>query len=223
MATTVHPAAIATPSAAALETREQWLRWGVDVMRPRFADGGYELPPVIHVSVGFPSRRALSIRKRAIGECFSGGSSDGAAHVFISPVLGSGVEALDTLVHELTHVVTPGSGHRAPFIKAGNAVGLTAGRPTSRGAGAELRDVLERLNAQSPFPHAALSPLAGGLRKQTTRMVKVACPECGYVCRVTRKWLVAAGAPHCPVHGEPLEETDAVDRVPMASCSHGEG
>lgn len=36
--------------------------------------------------------------------------------------------------------------------------------------------------------------------KQTTRMLKVACGECGYTARVSSKWL-EVGPPHCPQHG----------------------
>lgn len=38
-------------------------------------------------------------------------------------------------------------------------------------------------------------------KKQTTRLLKVSCSECGYTARVTRKWLDKAGAPLCPDHG----------------------
>lgn len=37
-------------------------------------------------------------------------------------------------------------------------------------------------------------------KKQSTRLVKAACGECGYTVRVTRRWL-EVGAPHCPLHG----------------------
>jgi len=43
--------------------------------------------------------------------------------------------------------------------------------------------------------------------KQPTRLIKAVCQadhkgqQCGYVARVTRKWVVQLGAPHCPVHG----------------------
>lgn len=34
-------------------------------------------------------------------------------------------------------------------------------------------------------------------KKQSTRLIKVECPCCGYVARVTRKWL-KEGRPKCP-------------------------
>jgi hypothetical protein len=181
-------------------SREQWLQNAVDAMRPRFAQAGYVLPEVIHVSVGLPSKRALSVKSRVIGQCWHGtASTDGHSHVFISPVIGDGVEALDTLVHELCHVVAgPEAKHGAGFVKVGNAVGLTEGKPTSLGAGEGLREELRRLNAAAPYPHAAL--IASQIPKQSTRLLKAECLDCGYTCRVTRKWLDEAGAPWCPTH-----------------------
>ena len=37
-------------------------------------------------------------------------------------------------------------------------------------------------------------------KKQTTRLKKAICGECGYTVRVTSKWL-EVGPPHCPLHG----------------------
>ena len=180
-------------------TREDWLRWGVDELRPRFKDAKYELPKRVHVSIGFPPRGAMSRTRQVLGCCFDEGSADGVAQLFISPVHGSGAEALDTLVHELVHVVTPGAMHKRPFVRGGNAVGLTEGKPSELGAGPELMLELERLNAQYPFPHPTLTPVLK-LVKQSTRMVKVCCVKCGYTCRTTRRWIDSVGAPICPSH-----------------------
>lgn len=38
-------------------------------------------------------------------------------------------------------------------------------------------------------------------KKQTTRMVKCECGECGYIARTSQKWLDEVGPPHCPSHG----------------------
>ena len=48
--------------------------------------------------------------------------------------------------------------------------------------------------------------------KQSTRMLKVLCPSCGYTLRTTARWL-AVGFPTCPCGTEttlaPTKETDA--------------
>lgn len=51
-----------------------------------------------------------------------------------------------------------------------------------------------------PSPDIGLSKnsKSGG---QTSRMKKVSCQKCGYVARVSRKWLDDLGPPHCPKHG----------------------
>ena len=35
-----------------------------------------------------------------------------------------------------------------------------------------------------------------------SRLVKVTCETCGYVARVSAKWIADPGPPHCPDHGE---------------------
>jgi hypothetical protein len=48
---------------------------------------------------------------------------------------------------------------------------------------------------------------------QATRLLKVQCSTCGYVARVTKRWIDKAGAPVCPTDRAPM----IVDsRVPAA-------
>jgi hypothetical protein len=176
-------------------TREEYLTSAIDRLRPYFEDNGVVLPPTIRVSVGWPSR---SIRK-VVGQCFM---SDAAGHrqIFISPVHNSAVSALDTLAHELVHAAGA-HGHGREFRRFAKAIGLTSGRPKSASAGPEL---LQRLNGLATelghFPHAALAPDLTA--KQGTRLLKIQCRKCGYVARVTAKWLDEIGLLHCPLHGE---------------------
>lgn len=186
--------------------REHWLQWGVQALRPRFESVGHPLPERVHVSVGFPTKRALSVNGRVIGQCWSGSASrDGSPHVFVSPTVNNGLTALGVLAHELVHAVLPvGSGHKAPFIKVCKVIGLTDGKPTHAMPGPELQQELERLNAERPYPHSAID--ATTLPKaQATRLLKVECPECGYTVRVTRSWL-EQGAPICPLDEIRMEE-----------------
>ena len=185
------------------ETREAWLNAGVDALRAHFEHNGYPVPTVVRVSVGWP--RAA---RKAIGQCWKrSAAKDGVSQLFISPALGSGIDALDTLAHELVHAaIDPFSGHNGKFITASRAVGLTNGKPTCAGAGLELRAQLEKIAAQlGEYPHAALLPIDEV--KQTTRLLKVACRDCGYTARVTRKWLDDSGAPLCPCNSKPMRES----------------
>lgn len=60
-----------------------------------------------------------------------------------------------------------------------------------------LRDVVRPIvKAAGPLPHRELRAIRPA-KKQKTRLLKVECLTCGYVARVTLKWLDEAGAPFC--------------------------
>lgn len=42
---------------------------------------------------------------------------------------------------------------------------------------------------------------SSGPKKQSARMMKCECTECGYLVRTAKKWLDEKGPPHCPDHG----------------------
>ena len=84
-----------------------------------------------------------------------------------------------------------------------------AGRPLSLQHQIERGEKLAK--KLGPFPHAVIKPLHGlggvGPERppvQSTRMLKVMCPGCGYTVRATRKWL-DIGVPACP-DGDTMEE-----------------
>lgn len=186
-------------------TREEWLtalteRLAVDV----FA-GKHDLPANIRVSVGWPSKGGTALSKRVIGQCWHDTASDDHSfEIFISPTLGDAMLAAETLVHELCHAcLPPDVKHKRPFAKLAAKVGLE-GKPTSTIAGPELRAQLEALIMEiGPYPHAELRPLHT-TRVQKSRMLKAACPECGYTVRLARQWLDVK-APICPVHGREMD------------------
>lgn len=181
--------------------REAWLQAAVEELRPLFRGHGHELPP-IHVSVGWPSSGGLGSKKRAIGQCWYGSTSeDNKPHIFISPLLDeSGEESgvLPTLVHELCHVVAGvGAKHGPKFGKVATKM-MLEGKPTSTVAGedllARLKLIVEKLGK---FPHAKIVPSPKDPKAQTTRMKKAAC-TCGYTVRLSQKW-ADVGLPSCPV------------------------
>lgn len=55
------------------------------------------------------------------------------------------------------------------------------------------------------YPHSAINLLDRPTKKQTTRMIKCECEDCGYVARTSNKWIEEAGAPLCPCNSEPME------------------
>ena len=57
-----------------------------------------------------------------------------------------------------------------------------------------VKPMLKRLGK---YPHGVLDATQSGRKKQTTRMIKASCPDCGYTVRTTSKWIDIA-VPTCP-------------------------
>lgn len=196
-------------------TREEWLTAAIAALKPWFTDAGSPITLPVRVAIGFPSRAALAVKKRRIGECWSVESSgDRTIEMFISPVLDRPIDVLATLAHEMAHAALGTNvGHRAPFKKLVKKLGLI-GPATATDAGpdfiARIEPIMEDLG---PLPHSKLTPMSGFKKPQTTRQLKCECGVCGYLVRVTKKWLETAGAPICPTDKVPLvadapEESD---------------
>jgi hypothetical protein len=187
--------------------REDWLQQMIDLLRSDFDGIGAPLPEKIRVSCGFPSKSALANKARRIGECWGVESSeDKSFQVFVSPLLKESVEVTATLVHELVHTaVGIECKHRGKFPKVAKAIGLE-GKMTATTAGDALKVRLRVLiDDLGEYPHARLVA-SNRPKTQTTRMLKVACKECGCVVRMTRKWLDDAGLPTCGCGGAMVEE-----------------
>jgi hypothetical protein len=186
--------------------REGWLTELAEALRPTFKAWGYTIPKY-RISCSFPSRRALSVNKRVLGQCFASAVSTGDIHeLFVSPVEDDPIVVAGIVVHELGHAaVGTEHAHKAPFRAFMKASGL-AGKPTATVVekGSDLYRLLSVLTKPlGPYPHQRLN--ASSLPKpQGTRLLKVECPKCGYVCRVTRTWL-DVGVPTCPC-GKQMEE-----------------
>jgi hypothetical protein len=184
-------------------TREEWLVAAVEQFRPMFAEIGRTIPAV-RVSVGWPGGSGR--KNKTIGQCWPTlATADKVAQVFISPVLMNHKQVLETLAHELVHAVDDcQSGHKGDFAKMARRLGLE-GKLTATQAGdemtAKLADMAALLGA---YPHGQISAGNGadGPKKQTTRMVKCECPDCGYIARTSRVHLEAHGAPICPCNKE---------------------
>lgn len=185
-----------------IRLREDWLRRVADAFAPHIEKAtGVPLPP-FRASCGFVSGGK---RSKAVAECWSAtASKDKHAEIFIKPTEDDARQVASHLAHELIHAALPEAGHKKPFQKAAAALGFKApwrSTPETDAFWAWVDPILAEIG---PYPHAELMmarPVAGP-KKQTARMIKVECSECGYTARVARKWL-AMGAPHCPSgHGE---------------------
>lgn len=147
------------------------------------------------ISCGWPGGGSA---RTAIGQCWSVKSSnDGTTQMFISPLLASAEEVDHVILHEMVHAsVGLECGHKGDFRKFATQLGMT-GKMTATTAGPELRKALNAITKKlGKYPHAGMKPTDTDRKKQTTRMIKLECGDCGYVARTTQKWL-DVGVPTC--------------------------
>lgn len=97
---------------------EVWLHEAVELMRPKFAEAGYEIPPV-HLSVGFSSKGyRVNNKTHYIGMCYSRKmDKDGINQIFIAPILDEPLNVLVTLAHELVHAIDDCKNGHGPVFK----------------------------------------------------------------------------------------------------------
>jgi hypothetical protein len=98
---------------------EVWLNEAVKLLRPLFAEMGYDVPPV-HVSVGFSTDGYKPhAKKNTIGVCHARCMTvDGINEIYITPLVTEPLDVLGILVHELIHAVDDcKSGHGPGFQK----------------------------------------------------------------------------------------------------------
>ena len=202
------------------KTREEWLTAAKTLLDNKvFIPNGYPLSDTVVFSCSFATTgNKLGAKSMTYGQCFPPELSDDKANtqIVITPLLDDPIRVLDIEAHELCHhQVGCKHGHDATFTKARKAIGLWGkdkatneyvvnGKSTDTKAGPELTVTLQEIaNELGLYPHSALDTT--GRKKQTTRMIKCECPECGMVVRASRKAL-ENGPPHCwnPEHG-PME------------------
>jgi len=184
--------------------REAWLEQAAKQVEGAILTPlGHSLPKH-RVSCSWPSSRPTKV----IGQCWFPEASEGKiTEIFISPKIADSNRVLDILLHELIHAVCgPDVGHKGLFKQLARECGLE-GKLTSTNASDEL---LERftpiVDELGHYPHASLDIAVSPVKKQTTRMIKAECPDCGYTGRFARKWIDLA-LPVCPIHKEEMEIT----------------
>lgn len=188
-------------------TREDWLLQLTDALRPMFKQINAELPEKIRVSVGWPSTKATSMKHRAIGQCWSRSrSADKVNQIFISPCLSDATRVAGVHVHELVHAWDDcAHGHKGPFREKAKALGLV-GKMTATTESDELKAKLGLILAALPaYPQGAID--FTNVPKQSTRLLKIVCVECGAILRGTRKVIDEVGLPTCACGGD-FEEAE---------------
>jgi len=184
-------------------TREGWLIKLARKFEKAFKKEGQKYPEKMRLSCGLPLTGAFS-KVRTIGQCFyPSNSKDKSIEIFISPVEDDKFKVAGTLIHELCHAVLPlGSGHGTAFRDLAIKMGLTGKmKATTNSEG--LTKALEIMFKKFPeYPHKSMLATVK-LKKDTTRMFKVICDDCGYTVRISRKWM-DKGCPTCPC-GQSME------------------
>ena len=181
-------------------TREDWLKVGVEELRPVFQALGKPIPAKVRVACGFPLNAK---RSRAIGECHPvANSGDNAVEIFISPELDKPLEVFEVLVHELCHATAGAMNHGVVFQKVAAQMHLEPCNPakktnawgSTRGTAQFAPTFQLIIDSLGIYPHAKLD--FSTRKKQSTRMLKAFCPSCDYTVRLTQKW-AAQGLPTC--------------------------
>jgi hypothetical protein len=196
------------------QNRENWLNAVVAKLAPAFAERGAKLPPRIRIAIGFPSTGA---RGKRIGECWDKTASrDGTFEILIRPDIDDPTEAAAILAHELCHAaVGIPAGHGPAFRKIALGIGLE-GKMKSTLAGPEFLALIKPILAEAgklPHKRLDLTGLTTKPKKQSARLIKCECRECGYIVRTARKWIEEKGAPVCPSegHGQMVAELPDAD------------
>lgn len=221
--------------------REGWLTEFAKLIAPVIKQRTGKSVPLskVRLSCSFPRGRATPNRKGTFttGQCWHGDTHKSGLHeIMINPlrdkiITDDGHGVAETVIHELLHAsLDKGVAHKAPFARAAKAMGLE-GKPTATTAGPELVKLIREIaKPLGDYPHTALEGEWG--RKQTTRLLKVQCVDCGYVneagngytIRTTLTWIENAGLPTCPCGAtmsliEKGEEVDLVALKPVESSA----
>lgn len=189
--------------------RQRWLETAVKDLRGLFADKGFDVPAALRVSIGWPRGSRGGKGADVIGQCWDAvASSDKHYELFITPAMKDGPRILDVLAHEICHAIAGHkAGHKGPFKQVATAIGLE-GKMTATTAGPELKAwCVAFVKRHGDYPSGSLSENKGR-KKQGTRLIKCECDECGYLARVTAKWLSDVGAPYCGVKSHGRMNTD---------------
>lgn len=183
---------------ASYATREEYLNAFIEKARPQFVKANAPLPSNIRVAVGFTSRGMKGTR---IGECWSNdASADGHFEIFIKPTMEGAAKICDVLTHELIHAaVGLDKGHNMHFKRVSTSLGLI-GKATATQAGQDWYAwALPIIRELGDMPYGALSGEHSSARKkQTAALLKVECPVCGFLARVTMKHIRPHKYLNCP-------------------------
>jgi predicted SprT family Zn-dependent metalloprotease len=197
--------------------RETWLNLMIDKSVPLFDEAGFKISDIrdkLKVSCSFIQGSRGSKLKNAIGVHYNPSvSADGFHEMMIQPSISDSVQAVGVLIHEMvhsiqTHLYHDKNGflnvkpHGKEFRKIAIAVGLQ-GKMTATTESPELKVIIQKwIDELGEYPHAKMT-LNDSRKKQSTRLLKLECTHCGFICRASNGAINNFGVPtHC---GEDME------------------
>jgi len=180
-----------------------------DFIIPLFKKNGYTLPLNVKVSIG------LQQHKQAIGSTYHPAIGSGYYHIFIAPKIAKDAYLVfTTLIHEAIHTLF--FNHKIEFSTCAKAVGLLKPWTATTGSDeleASITQWLEDKEIKWYEPKLSditdISPIGrpkgspdgtrpiGSPPTQTARMIKLICPDCGYIVRTSRSNITTKGYPTC--------------------------
>jgi len=184
-----------------IDTREQWLNRAKDGMiKTVFKQAGYkeeDFPQIRITCAPIGSRKT-----KTIGQCYNNSlSADNTFEIVISSEIDTPEETIAILAHEIIHALVGLEAQHGPkFRKVALAIGLE-GKMSATVAGEAFKQATQALLVKlGEYPHASMK--RSEKKKQTTRMVKLECGDCGFICRASRSAIEASGEPTCGCGGE---------------------
>jgi len=188
--------------------REQWLTQAAqEIETTLFKPLNKSLPEKWRVACSWPSRRASAKNASGtIGQCFDpAASADGTAEMLVSMSQDDPMEVLAILAHEMVHAIEGlEAGHGKVFKRTALAIGLTGKMTATRPSDTFKQSVSPIIEKLGDYPHAAVDLTTR--KKQTTRMIKMECRDCGYIARTSRTNIEKHGSTICPCNHEPMAQ-----------------
>lgn len=179
--------------------REEWLhRAAIIADEHLFKQHNYKVPRVRY-GVAPLNESKRGAKHTTLGVCYNAKLSDDHTYeVWIDASVDDARTAFATMVHEIVHAVDElKNGHRAPFKKIAERVGLTGNMTATTMTDETWRDIKPLVDRLGPYPHAALNTRKPA-KKQSTRQKKFYCPVTQYKVYMSRGQYHEYGSPICP-------------------------
>ena len=175
--------------------REQWLQKLAASALPKISSRleMADEEPAVKLSCGFPAQQGK--RNQVGAQLIPPAASDEFnAEIFVSPTIAEKSAVIGLVMPLLVAAATGDFKQGREYKSALSRVGLN---------GSTLPQWAATIADRMPdYPHAAIT--IPDRKKQTTRLIKVACLNDNYIARVSRSTVDAMGSPYCPACGNAM-------------------